>query len=106
MVARQRTLASERNSFDICLYMIVQAMGVTCAPQQLGQYISKVKDVRVRACPELAVYTPPVLLDASWWTETMFNAFRHMRPVRAASDGVPMCCYGQEGFQQQRCMGN
>ena len=64
-------------------------MGVACTPQQLGQYISKVKDARERACPRPNAGTPPLLLNASWWTETMFNAFRHMRPGRAASDGIP-----------------
>ena len=64
-------------------------MGVACAPQQLGQYAAKVKDARMRGCPDLAAYSPPLFLDASWWTETMFNAFRHMRPGRATSDGIP-----------------
>ena len=88
VVARQRTLTNERNSFPKMVLEDFHSVGVTRTPQQLGQYVSKVKDARARGCPELAGYTPPLFLEASWWVETMLNAFRHMRPGRAASDGI------------------
>lgn len=81
-------------------------MGVACTTQQLAQYIAKVKDARIRASSDSMVYVPPSFLDASWWTEAMFNALDacDLGVLRVMASHTSF--FGQVVSQQPHCMGN